>query len=113
MPPRNAIVFVLVVIAASAPARNEPSSSLKVTDVDVGLVDDRVDDGEVPLGVALGHLGDVARHQEADREDLVVLFVGEHGHVDLVVGCRARLQHRRVDVQVVLGAYQARDTRSR
>ncbi len=35
-PPKNAIVFVFVTSAASAPARNEPSSSLNVTDVTFG-----------------------------------------------------------------------------
>jgi hypothetical protein len=36
MPPRKAIVFVLLAIAAAAPARNEPSCSRNVTEATFG-----------------------------------------------------------------------------
>jgi hypothetical protein len=39
VPPRKPIVFVFETIAASAPARNEPSCSRNVADVMFGLVE--------------------------------------------------------------------------
>ena len=52
----------------------------------VRLIDDRVDDREMTLGMVARDLREVFVHQETDREDLVEVFVGERAQIGLIVG---------------------------
>ena len=52
------------------------------------------------LGDLLGRVG----HQEADRDDEVVLLLGQRGQVRHVVGVGLRDQHAAFDAELALGA---------
>ena len=65
---------------------------------DVGLIDDRVDDRVMPQRKARRDFIHVFAHQEADSEDQIVFFVGQHGEIRLIIGGRFRLQNCDVGV---------------
>ena len=67
----------------------------------------RVDDREVRVGVARGHLLERRRHQEADRDHEVVVLLRERGQVGDVVRVRLRDDDAARDAQLALGAQQA------
>ena len=69
-------------------------------------IDDRVDDGEVGVGVLRGHLVDRVGHEEPDGEDGGVPRVGELGEVVHVVGRGAGLEVFGVHVELLLGPLQ-------
>ena len=107
MPPRNPIVPVLLVIAASMPTRYEPSCSLNTSDATFGSSLTPSTMANWMSRIVLRDRLENRRLREADADDEVVLALGKRAHRGLDVDRRARLDIAHDDAEARLSAVGA------